>query len=97
MEATYHLNPGELDETFLKAMQVLFQNRRVKVTVEAEAEMDETDAIRANKPYYDKLMRSIQQADAGLVREVDLNQYLSDYGLSESIQVSADIEKMANA
>jgi hypothetical protein len=97
MEATYHLNPGELNENFLKAMQVLFQNRRVKVTVEAEAEVDETDAIRANKPYYDKLMKSIQQADAGLVREVDLDQLLADYGLAESIQVNADIEKMADA
>ncbi|TAE29000.1 MAG: hypothetical protein EAZ89_20390 [Bacteroidetes bacterium] len=80
MEATYHLNPGELNETFLKAMQLLFQDRRVKVTVEvdAETELDETDAIRTNKPYHEKLMRSIQQAEAGLIEEVNLDQYLSD-------------------
>ena len=77
MDATYHLNPGELNETFLKAMQLLFEQRRVKVTVEVEEE-DETEAIRANKPLHEKLMRRMKNAEAGLVKEVDLNQYHSD-------------------
>lgn len=72
MEATHHLNPGELNESFLKAMQLLFEQRRVKVTVEVEEE-DETDAIRANKPLYERLMRRLENAEAGLVKEVDLN------------------------
>ena len=69
MDATYHLNPGELNETFLKAMQLLFEQRRVKVTVEVEEE-DETEAIRANPALHEKLMRSLQQAEAGFVKEV---------------------------
>ena len=77
MEVTYHLNPGELNETFLQAMQLLFEQRRVKVTVEVEEE-DETELIRSNPYLYEKLMRSMKQAEAGLVKEVDLNQYLSD-------------------
>ena len=36
MDATYHLNPGELTDDFLNAMQLLFQDRRVKLTVEVE-------------------------------------------------------------
>lgn len=73
MEATYHLNPGELNETFLQAMQLLFEQRRVKVTVEVEEE-DETELIRSNPYLHEKLMRSIKQAETGLVKEVDLNQ-----------------------
>jgi hypothetical protein len=72
MDATYHLNPGELNEAFLKAMQLLFEQRRVKVTVEVEEE-DETELIRANPYLHEKLMWSLQQAEAGLVKEVDLN------------------------
>ena len=76
MDATYHLNPGELTDDFLKAMQLLFQDRRVKVTVEVED--DETESIRANTELHDKLMRRMQNAEAGLVKEVDLYQYVSD-------------------
>jgi hypothetical protein len=76
MEATYHLNPDELNENFLKAIQVLFQDRRLKVTVEVED--DETEAIRSNSVLHEKLVRRITNAEAGLVKEVNLNQYLSD-------------------
>ncbi|WP_080239088.1 hypothetical protein [Spirosoma rigui] len=76
MEATYHLNPDELNENFLKATQVLFQDRRGKVTVEVED--DETEAIRSNKALHGKLMRRMTNAEAGLVQEVNLNQYLID-------------------
>ena len=68
MEVTYHLNPGELNETFLQAMQLIFEHRRVKITVEVEE--DETEAIRANPALREKLMRSLQQAEAGFVKEV---------------------------
>ena len=68
MEVTYHLNPGELNETFLQVMQLLFEHRRVKITVEVEE--DETEAIRANPALHEKLMRSLQQAEAGFVKEV---------------------------
>ena len=68
MEVTYHLNPGELNETFWQAMQLLFEHRRVKITVEVEE--DETEAIRANPALHEKLMRSLQQAEAGFVKEV---------------------------
>jgi hypothetical protein len=77
MDVTYHLNPGELTDDFLKAMQLLFQDRRVKVTVEIE-ETEETEAIRANPVLHEKLMRRMHNAEAGLVKEVDLNQYVSD-------------------
>ncbi|MBC3786507.1 hypothetical protein [Spirosoma utsteinense] len=76
MEATYHLNPDELNENFLKAIQVLFQDRRLKVTVEIED--DETEAIRSNGALHEKLIRRMANADAGSVKEVNLNQYLSD-------------------
>lgn len=70
--AAYHLNPDELNEKFLKAIQLLFQNRRVKVTVEVDD--DETEAIRSNKALHEKLMRRMTNAEAGLVQEVNLNQ-----------------------
>lgn len=70
------MNLGELTDDFLKAMQLLFQDRRVKVTIEVED--DETESIRANTALHDKLMRRMQNAEAGLVKEVDLNQYVSD-------------------
>ena len=73
MEATYHLNPGELTDDFLKAMQLLFQDRRVKVTIEVED--DETESIRANTVLHDKLMRRMQNAEACLVKEVDMNEF----------------------
>lgn len=73
MDATYHLNPGELTDDFLKAMQLLFQDRRVKVTVEIED--DETESIRANTALHDKLMRRMQNAEAGLVKEVDMSAF----------------------
>lgn len=76
MEATYHLNPDEVNENFLKAIQLLFQDRRVKVTVEVED--DETESIRSDKALHEKLMRRMANAEAGFVKEVNLNQFLSD-------------------
>ena len=73
MEATYHLNSGELTDDFLKAMQLLFQDRRVKAIVEVE--YDEAEFIRASTELRDKLMRRMQNAEAGLVKEVNLNEF----------------------
>ncbi|WP_020605484.1 hypothetical protein [Spirosoma spitsbergense] len=77
MEATYHLNPGELDEKFLKAMQTLFLHHRVKVTVEIESS-DETDSIRSNAYLNETLMRRLKNVEDGLVREVNLSDYQPD-------------------
>lgn len=77
MEAVYHLNPGEIDERFLKAMQTLFLDQRVKVTVEIEP-TDETEAIRANPYLHETILRRLKNVEAGLVREVDLSDYPPD-------------------
>jgi len=77
MEAVYHLNPGELDERFLKAMQTLFLDQRVKVTVEVEP-TDETEAIRANLYLHETILRRLKNVEAGLIREVDLSDYQPD-------------------
>lgn len=77
MDAVYHLNPGELTDDFLKAMQLLYRNRRVRVTVEVE-EAEETDLIRANPALHEKLIRRLQSAEAGNVRELNLNEFSED-------------------
>ena len=77
MEAVYHLNPGEIDERFLKAMPTLFLDQRVKVTVEVEP-ADETEAIRANPYLHETLMRRLKNVEAGLVQEVNLSDYQAD-------------------
>ncbi len=77
MEATYHLNPGELTDDFLKAIQLLFRDQYVKVTVEVE-DSGETDAIRSNTALHEKLVRRMKNVENGLVREVDSNKLVND-------------------
>lgn len=77
MEATYHLNPGELTDDFLKAIQLLFRDQYVKVTVEVE-DSGETDAIRSNSELRKKLLRRMKNAENGLVREVDMAKFSAD-------------------
>lgn len=76
MAATYHLNPGELTDDFLRAMQVLFHDRQVKVTIEVED--DETAAIRANPELHEKLLRRLRNVEAGLIQDVNLTDYITD-------------------
>jgi hypothetical protein len=77
MEATYHLNPGELDEKFLKAVQTLFLHRRVKVTVEIEP-TDETDSIRDNPYLHETLIRRLKNVEDGRIQEISLSDYQLD-------------------
>lgn len=77
MEATYHLNPGELTDDFLKAIQLLFRDQYVKVTVEVE-DSGETDAIRSNTALHEKLVRRMKNVENGLVREVDIAKLSAD-------------------
>lgn len=77
MEATYHLNPGELTDDFLKAIQLIFHDQYVKVTVEIE-DSGETDAIRSKTELRKKLLRRMKNVEDGSVREVDLAKFSAD-------------------
>lgn len=77
MEATYHLSPGELTDDFFKAVQLLFQDQYVKVTVEVE-DSGETNAIRENPALHEKLLRRLNNVGQGLTTEVDSAKLLDD-------------------
>lgn len=51
MQATYHLEPDELNGDFLEALKTMFKNQRLTVTVQAEPAVDETERILAKLVY----------------------------------------------
>lgn len=75
MTATFKLNGDELNESFLNKLRQMFAKKDIEVVV-FEAEMDETERIRANPALHERLLQAKQRTDnrEGLIA-VDLNSF----------------------
>lgn len=76
MQATYHLEPDELNGDFLEALKTLFKNQRLTVTVHTEADLDETERILANPPMTEVLERRLTNLKNGQLTEVSMEDFL---------------------
>jgi len=65
MYATFHLGSNELDVQFLEALQRLYPDRQLVITVETEPTIDEI--IEQNPAYKKHLEKSIEQINRGEV------------------------------
>ena len=73
MTATFKLNSDELNEGFLEKLRQMFGKKNIEVVV-YEADVDETELIRANPQLHARLMEAKDRVDNrhGLV-EVDVD------------------------
>ena len=58
----YRLNVNELNEQFIEALQALFKDREVEITV---TEVDETDYLLRSEPNRRRLLQAIKNIDSG--------------------------------
>lgn len=58
----YRLNVNELNEQFIQALQMLFRDREVEITV---TEVDETDYLLRSEPNRRRLLQAIKNIDNG--------------------------------
>lgn len=56
----YRLNVNELNEQFIEALQALFKDREVEITV---TEVDETDYLLRSEPNRRRLLQAIKNID----------------------------------
>jgi hypothetical protein len=107
MQATFHLNASEFNEKFLASLKTLFNGHSLAITVEtisnrAETEfwddswedtdgLDETERIRRNPALHADIMRSLEQADAGNLIEVDMDKILAGVPPSPAKRITTDL------
>ena len=60
MVTVYRLNVNELNEQFIKALQALFKDREVEITV---TEVDETEYLLRSEPNCERLLQAIKNID----------------------------------
>ena len=60
MVTVYRLNVNELNEQFIQALQTLFRDREVEITV---TEVDETDYLLRSEPNRRRLLQEIKNID----------------------------------
>ncbi|MFZ2520745.1 MAG: hypothetical protein WA089_18755 [Anaerolineae bacterium] len=60
MVTVYRLNVNELNEQFIQALQTLFRDREVEITV---TEVDETDYLLRSAPNRRRLLQAIKNID----------------------------------
>ena len=58
----YRLNVNELNEQFIEALQALFKDREVEITV---TEVDETEYLLRSEPNRERLLQAIKNIDNG--------------------------------
>jgi len=62
MNAVYHLDAEELDETFLQGLKQTFQKRRLEIIVREE---DETEYLLSSPANRRELMKAFEDVQAG--------------------------------
>ena len=62
MVTVYRLNVNELNEQFIEALQALFKDREVEITV---TEVDETEYLLRSEPNREQLLQAIKNIDNG--------------------------------
>jgi len=74
MYTTFHLEAGEIDENFFKAVKAMFEGRSISITIEEE--MDETEYLLSSEANRKVLMQSLENVKQGKLTKVDIDQYL---------------------
>ena len=75
MYTTFHIRANELDDNFLKGIKKIFKSKRISITVEED--LDETDYLLSNPSNKKILEKSLKNAEAGRLTEVNIDKYLS--------------------
>ncbi len=76
MYTTFHIKADELDESFLKALKTMFKKKYISIVVEED--MDETEYLLSSPANRRMLERNLKNAEAGNVKEVNLDKYLKN-------------------
>jgi len=61
MQTVYRLNADELDHQFLEALQALFKDREIEITV---SEVDETAHLLRSEPNRKRLLQAVENIGA---------------------------------
>ncbi|TAE25175.1 MAG: hypothetical protein EAZ92_12530 [Candidatus Kapaibacterium sp.] len=101
MQATFHLHTSELNDDFFASLKTFTQNRSLRIILEITGNdkgnepwddswedtdgLDETERIRRNPALHADIMRSLAQADAGNLIEVDMDKILAGVPPHEAI------------
>jgi antitoxin YefM len=62
MQTVYRLNADELNHQFLEAMQTLFKDREIEITV---SDVDETAYLLRSEPNRKRLLQAVQNINNG--------------------------------
>ena len=73
METTFHVNVNDLDENFLAALKKLFTGQDIVISVAAEP--DTTAYLLSDPERKARLLKSMQEAESGMLVDVNLNDY----------------------
>ena len=74
MTTTIELNANELNINLLEALKSMFQGQRIKLTVDVEMEMDETDYLNKSEANRLALEKSIAQLRSGRLKTVSMEE-----------------------
>jgi hypothetical protein len=74
MHTTFHINANELNSKFLNALKMIFKSKRIAITIEEE--QDETEYLLSSLANRKLLEKSLKNADAGKLVEVNIDKYL---------------------
>lgn len=62
MTTTFHLNADELDATFIERIKAVFPHRQIEIAI---TEADETDSLLADPDRRERLLRALNDVEAG--------------------------------
>jgi hypothetical protein len=74
MHTTFHINANELNSNFLNALKMIFKSKKISITIEED--QDETEYLLSNPANRKMLEKSLKNADAGKLVEVNIDKYL---------------------
>ncbi|MEI8203263.1 MAG: hypothetical protein WCH34_09645 [Bacteroidota bacterium] len=70
MYGTFHLKASELDENLIRKIKNVFGEKNISITIEED--IDETDYLLSNPENKKLLKKSLEEAKAGKLIEIDL-------------------------
>ena len=71
MYTTFHLKASEIDEELIKNIKSMFGKKNISITIEED--LDETAYLLSSTENRKKLKKSLEEAKAGELIEVNLN------------------------
>ena len=74
MYTAFHVKASELDESFLKALRMIFKSKNISIIIEEE--QDETEYLLSSPANRKALEKSLKNAQKGKLVEVDIDKYL---------------------